>query len=292
MPIGDTTISITLTKNELHPENVMTTYTLPSSSSSHPEPVDCEANIKPFTVDSIHDDGSSVETSMILKMSPPYVTSPFQHTLITTLEEDAISPLFAGVEWAGTRFWAAAEQTIRVLYERRTELEAGTKRVLELGAGLGVPGICASVMYGEVEEVIISDGGSLLSQMEANTASLEIVKPAVLWWGDDDVKGLSTDGKGWDLVLCCDCIYEPLYGDSWIKLVDVLVDLFALNPSAVCIVSCERRKGDRVEDWVEKVEENGIKVDMEDRGAEGCEEMQWCEGQRTGKVEIFTLTKR
>ncbi|GMI47927.1 hypothetical protein TrCOL_g4865 [Triparma columacea] len=296
MVIGDTPISITLTKNELHPDDVMTTHTLTSAENSTGAPtpiappiVSTPVERLPFVIESIHDDETDVETGMRLTLNPPFVSIPFNHTLSTTLEEDALAPLFGGVEWAGTRFWAAAQQTIEVLQERKMLLVPKTKRVLELGAGLGVPGICVSEMYDSVESVIVTDSENLLPQLTKNTESLEKVHPAALWWGEDDVSLLSKDGKGWDLVLCCDCIYEPLYGDSWAKLVDVLVQIFSLNDETVALVSCERRKGDRVEDWVILCESKGLVVSMEDRGSEGCEEMQWCEGQRTGKVEVFTV---
>jgi hypothetical protein len=53
-----------------------------------------------------------------------------------------------------------------------------------------------------------------------------------------------------DVVLNCDCIYEPLYGESWKALLACQEELLRLNPQAVVITSCERRRADGVEKYL------------------------------------------
>ena len=57
-----------------------------------------------------------------------------------------------------------------------------------------------------------------------------------------------------DLVLNCDCIFEPLYGNSWEKLFDCQEELLRRNPSTIMITSLERRKFDGADKYLAKLE--------------------------------------
>ena len=51
----------------------------------------------------------------------------------------------------------------------------------------------------------------------------------------------------------CDCIFEPLYGKSWELLVEVIDECLKLNPKCIVLTSVERRSGDGVDLFVNKL---------------------------------------
>lgn len=58
---------------------------------------------------------------------------------------------------------------------------------------------------------------------------------------------------GFDILLNCDCIFEPLYGKSWELLVEVIDECLKLNPKCIVLTSVERRSGDGVDLFVNKL---------------------------------------
>ena len=254
---------------------------------------------------------AELETGLKVNLKPPFVVSPVSHTFETTLEPEALSPMFSGVEWAGTQCWKASIECIKVLHERRLTLEGGTRRAIELGCGLGVPGVSLSFMYKSLQSVTLTDSPKLLDQLKRNTKSLDNVKAAALWWGEDDAfqellsstappNSDPSTGKskpaGWDLVLCCDCIYEPLYGKSWQPLASVLMSCLDINRACVVLVACERRASDNLQAFLEIILKNGKSVTMEERGERSGTVVHLEEGVVTplteGEIQIYTITNQ
>jgi hypothetical protein len=59
------------------------------------------------------------------------------------------------------------------------------------------------------------------------------------------------DWKHVDIVLNCDCIFEPLYGTSYTALAHVLSWALQQNPQALVLTSVERRNQDGVDTFLE-----------------------------------------
>ena len=136
--------------------------------------------------------------------------------------------------------------------------------MLELGCGLGVPGMVA---YQMGANVVLTDQESIMSQLNKNIESnfssstaenndtTNIIQAKPLSWSRSAIQNLlsslSTQQiQKFDFILNCDCVYEPLYGDSWKLLVEVLDDLFASNPNAISLTSVERRAFDGIDDFL------------------------------------------
>jgi hypothetical protein len=235
-----------------------------------------------LTVTSNFTSEAHVETSLSLEYKPtPTVTSSL--TVSTTLPEDSISPLFSGTAWAGTRLWFSAVDSLTYLHDSGILASLPAKpNVLELGAGLGIPGMCIAKFL-EVTEaggsVIITDMPSILEQCEANVAQNfgassadtgVTVTAAGLDWSVPGINSLIASlpaaTTSFDLIVSTDCVYAPLYGDSYIRLAECIVECLRLNPKCISVNVIERRNKDEVEVFHKLLEDAGMAVEVVDRG--------------------------
>mmetsp|Transcript_89732 Transcript_89732/g.172742 ORF Transcript_89732/g.172742 Transcript_89732/m.172742 type:complete len:347 (+) Transcript_89732:51-1091(+) len=75
------------------------------------------------------------------------------------------------------------------------------------------------------------------------------VRSMALEWHPEAARQLLLQMNGHvDLVLCSDCVYEPLYGRCWEKLVECIEVL--CGAGAAALVSVQRRKHDGFEDFL------------------------------------------
>ena len=239
----------------------------------------------------------------------------------TLLEEDDLAPLFDGSRWAGTRLWAAAVRAVQFLSGHLPDTknmlgsDAPTTdgeevaSILELGCGLGVPGMIFHLLGCNV---VLTDQIEILSQLEKNVldnfpntsdcnkekehptisdnfpntsdCNKEKEQPTInamdLSWSRSDANSLleklGRSDTGFDIVLNCDCVYEPLYGDSWHLLNETIDELLKVNPKCLVVSSMERRQADGIDQFLEE---------MRSMGNVGSVEKVWSEEKR--KIEIY-----
>lgn len=190
--------------------------------------------------------------------------------LSTCLQPTDIAPMFDGTQWAGTRVWRASIVAAQYLLQEYADLSDSTS-MLELGCGLGVPGMMLHAL--KKWKVVLTDKDPLPKQLELNCQSNfgdnfgKSVQSHELDWSREGVKDLVEkqyfgDSK-FDVVLNCDCVYEPLYGLSWQLLVETIDELMKINPKTVMITSLERRKADGVDKFLDALDKssNVSKVD-------------------------------
>lgn len=203
---------------------------------------------------------------------PDTATQPGTLRLSSLLKEDDLVPLFDGAGWAGTRVWAAAIWGLKYVIETYGDKNMS---LCELGAGLGVPGM---VFHQLGRDVVICDQESIMTQMvdnckscfpktfvdnvvedEKDTGKLgKIFAKALSWSRQELYTLLESTGfqKGFDIVLNCDCVYEPLYGKSWELLVEVIDECLKVNPKCIVITSVERRRADGIDLFVQRMKES------------------------------------
>lgn len=164
--------------------------------------------------------------------------------------------------------WGAALVLVDALmdHHRADFVKGGT--VLELGCGLGVPGlVCASMGA----NVILTDRNDkedrhhkLLDLLQWNVTcnfmGPPIRPPGIgtgraglvdLTWSEQAARDLVEEYGYFDFVISSDCVYQPAYGNSWEDLAacfDVLC-----GPGTRCYVSFQRRPHDNVEGFLDAV---------------------------------------
>jgi len=202
----------------------------------------------------------------------------------TLLEPDSLAPLFSGAEWAGTRVWHAAIRAMQYLDIHYSEQLQNGATLLELGCGLGVPGMIA---YQMGANVVVTDQPNILSQLVNNvqdnfypqskndndnqdiTSISNQIHAKPLSWSRPAVHDLIHDLQNteaqpsqndkpaifkttqFDFVLNCDCVFEPLYGESWKLLAEVIDELLGINPQCIVLTSMERRNFDGIEKFLD-----------------------------------------
>ena len=142
-------------------------------------------------------------------------------TLPDEMDEDNIN-------YHGTHLWASAVVLSAVLQKMRL---CHDKIVLELGCGVGLPGLVAAQ---EAKEVIFTDGfdSGLLSASEALKINQLEAKTEVrkLKWGD---KEALKEFKSIDVVLAADCLYPDV--SSWNDFFQTVV-LLLKKTSSFCLL--------------------------------------------------------
>jgi hypothetical protein len=128
---------------------------------------------------------------------------------------------------------------------------------------LGVPGMVLHAVTGC--HAVLSDKESLIEQLRSNIQSNfdksdKRVQALSLDWSADGVRKLlqTVQLDSFDVVLNCDCIYEPLYGDSWKCLLACQEELLRRNPDCYMLTAVERRRVDGVERYLQAAEESPV----------------------------------
>ena len=93
-------------------------------------------------------------------------------------------------------------------------LELAGRRVLELGAGLGLPSLAAALRGADVLATDWADDAVDLLRENAARNGVALRAERVRW----DEPGLVLAGAPWDLVLCADVLYEQRNADLLLEL--------------------------------------------------------------------------
>jgi hypothetical protein len=117
----------------------------------------------------------------------------------------------------------------------------------------------------------------------------ESIEATALHWDQAETEAFCDTYGDFDIVLSCDCIYEPLYGQSWRALAHTIDVLCRRNPKCLALVSIERRNKDGVDSFLEFLQSDTslqalccAEVPKETQGL--CDEGQ--------SVEIYRMRRR
>ena len=152
----------------------------------------------------------------------------------------------------GFLLWDSAVHMSEYLVQHRGFIQG--KNVLELGCGLGLPGfVCALLGASKVGLTDRPLVAKLCAKgISLNGLSRDRVFAEALEWRDGDVKELKQRQfhNQLDVIIACDCVFAPLFGDSFL-LLNMLEALTADSPPSPTLVllGIERRLNDGVDDF-------------------------------------------
>ena len=90
------------------------------------------------------------------------------------------------------------------------------------------------------------------SEMPSVSVSLMLLRQ----WSTEATRALDDAQGPFDLVIACDCVFPPVYGESWKLLADSVRELLSRKSDTVVLLSFERRKGDQLDDFFAYCETN------------------------------------
>lgn len=189
--------------------------------------------------------------------------SEWMLNLQLTFPEESIQPIFSGGCWAGTVVWPAALLLCEYIHKH---VDVKDKRVLELGSGLGVPGMACQLMG--AREVILTEQEPLPDLLRRNVeinfpekeGDNKTARPIVdtLDWEEPEESSTNAQ-EPFDVILISDCVYQELYGDSWRALADCIRALSRANKATMTYNALERRRADGVHEFLQYCTEIGVK---------------------------------
>lgn len=71
-----------------------------------------------------------------------------------------------------------------------------------------------------------------------------------LQWGTKAARQFRVEEGDFDMLLACDCVFPPVYGESWFLLVDTFHEFLSKGGNPVALISWERRKSDKYDEFV------------------------------------------
>jgi len=195
--------------------------------------------------------------------------------------EDPAAPVWADGSWTGTLFWDSAAHVCEMLLSRRCWRERlHGSSCLELGCGLGIPGMVASLLG--ASPVLLTDRHevAMLAEAGCRANGLDGARGVAFEWEEAAARALLAEhfaGEAPSFILACDCIFAPLFGESHLllRMLSVLV-----GPATTVVLALERRPEDGAEDFFRLSSEAGFETRLlEQRKRVVCCEM-WLQGAR------------
>lgn len=178
-----------------------------------------------------------------------------------------------GESGCGGKVWIAGELLCEYLLENSEKGQLLSKvfpgrkftKLLELGSGTGLVGLCAGLMnretVGNAMEVYISDIDQLMPLMQENISLNKLddtVFAQVLYWGEQ--LPLTFEEKSADLILAADCVYLE---SAFPLLEKTLLDLTNEDKTPVILMAYKkRRKADK--HFFQKIKKNFEVIEIQD----------------------------
>lgn len=177
-------------------------------------------------------------------------------------EADSSLPIYEGGTWTGTLLWdSAVHATEWLLASTATRDRLRGKSALELGCGLGLPGLACHALG--ASPVLLTDRPPIAALVAEGLEHAGLADGGVraysFEWDDAGAAAVLAEfgGRPPDFILACDCIFAPLFGDSFLLL--RMLDALA-GPHTTAIVALERRADDGAERFFEEAIAAGFAV--------------------------------
>ena len=167
--------------------------------------------------------------------------------------------------------WEAATATLEYLDAEYGNGALAGWRVLELGAGTGICGLaCAALGASHVTLTDLQGALPLLRDNVQTSEHSEAVDVKALTWGETEI---ADDGARFDMVVCCDCLYQPSHYAA------LAATISRLN-APLTLISWQPR-GKNEEAFLEQARGVGFEVEGQSRSQiEGAASWDWSRARR------------
>ena len=169
--------------------------------------------------------------------------------------EEELTPLFSGSIWSAIVWKDSVNVMCEYLESHREEFR--NKTIIELGCGLGVPGLVAGITC-QAKQVYLTDRAQdlqVLSQSLTQNLPLRSLKFECLafdWkdYGDDSFGKIQAE-----VVLAVECISADVYGkESLFHLLQAIKTVAKKETPILLFICSRRRKSDGLDFVLEKIE--------------------------------------
>ena len=132
-------------------------------------------------------------------------------------------------------------------------------------------------------DVLLTEQPSLVPLIQQNLADNfdgdSGIRVEVLSWDRERSRDMLRRHGKFDIILVCDCVFPPVYGDSWRPLADSVHVLLQgeslldggvakksskMKTGPVAVFSVERRKGDKMEEFLSYVDSLVPKIECKE----------------------------
>lgn len=148
------------------------------------------------------------------------------------------SDLVSGVYEGGLKIWECSLDLVHYI-ARNPDIVRG-KRVLELGCGQGLPGICA-LIHGQASNVMFQDyNEEVLEKATTKTVSLNanatpdaevLLSRCDFRYGSWESLALTLDKESFDVILMSETLYNTAYYDSLLSIIN-----HCLTPEGLVVI--------------------------------------------------------
>ncbi|CAZ79467.1 unnamed protein product [Tuber melanosporum] len=168
--------------------------------------------------------------------------------------------------------WNAALQAAELI--TTAEFNVAGKKVLEVGAGAGLPGIIA--VYCDAEETVLSDYpvpeflSNIQTNLEINLSRSQLARASVIGheWGQTDDRLCTTRAGAFDKIIAADCLWMESRHDNLAKSVKTLL---ARDGELLAIAGFHTGR-DKVAGFFDAAERAGlVRVKITEKDVEGAE---------------------
>jgi predicted nicotinamide N-methyase len=173
----------------------------------------------------------------------------------------------------GLTLWRAAPQLCTYLLSQQSLIQG--RRVIELGAGVGLVGILAS--YLAPSEIYLTDGDTDTLKGMRHNISLnyeqgvpDFLKTKQLIWSEETTKAFVVEEGRFDTILGSDIIYVPQIVPLLFETVDLILKPYTDdgNQQPAFVLSYARRNV-KMDDVLAESQKYGFKIE-ESKDSEGC----------------------
>jgi predicted nicotinamide N-methyase len=208
---------------------------------------------------SLHVGAKRIEFSVPAFMA--HLATPM--SLVDPESDDAVmSPLWSDGTWTGTLIWDSAVYAADMLLSDAWANRLRGKSLLELGCGLGLPGLVGHAIG--ASPVLLTDRRTVVELVRegllANSLPENEIRALELAWSDEAASAFKAEhleGKAPDCIIACDCIFAPIFGSAFLLLQMLMA--FA-SPSTIILVILERRDDDGAELFFEQTIAAGFSI--------------------------------